>query len=106
RSIRVPLPPPDGELTTINIPRPVLRLAALSSPAVISSFNILHLFAKFLNFSLDRERRIFDRNLSRFSQHRVGFAIEFLQKKVETFADFAINFQRRAKLFDVAAQAR
>src|SRR5581483_2600808 len=63
RSISVPLPPPDGELTTISIPRLALLIASELS-VFVSSFNILHLFTQFLNLSLDRQARVFDRDLS------------------------------------------
>ena len=60
RSIRVPLPPPDGELTTISIPRTLVALELSESCVVVSSFNILHLFTQFLNLGLDGEARVFD----------------------------------------------
>jgi hypothetical protein len=50
----VPLPPPDGELTTKSVP---LDEAGLTGPASCNSFtllDILNLFAKFLHFRLDR----------------------------------------------------
>ena len=61
--MRVPLPPPDGELTTTSIPRPPDADESLESSAFVNSFNILHLFAQFLNLGFDGQARIFDRDL-------------------------------------------
>jgi hypothetical protein len=56
------LPPPDGELTTTNIPRPAVTVDVFNSSVFVSSFNILHLFTQFLNLSFDSEACVFDRD--------------------------------------------
>src|SRR5437870_9949830 len=87
RSIKVPLPPPDGELTTISIPCGAVMAAVFASCVCVSSFNILHLFAKFLNLSLNGQGGIFDGDFGGFRQNRVSLPIEFLEQEIQSLAD-------------------
>src|SRR5215831_5383866 len=75
RSIRVPLPPPEGELTTMSMPRPT---AGAETSVFVSSFDILHLFPEFLNFGFNRQPGVFDGDLSRLREDGVRFTIQFL----------------------------
>ena len=61
RSIKVPLPPPEGELTTMSIPR---RVFGCELSVLVSSFDILHLFPQFLNLGFDHQARVLDSDLS------------------------------------------
>ena len=81
------------------MPRPIVAVCSLGARAVVSSFDILHLFAQFLDLSLDRQRRVLDRNIRRFRKHGVRFAIEFLKQEIQALADFTFSVERRAKLF-------
>ena len=62
----VPLPPPDGELTTKSVPREV---AWLTVPGVSSSFtllDILNLLAKFLDLRFDSQARLLNYKIGGF----------------------------------------
>src|SRR5437870_31358 len=105
RSIKVPLPPPDGELTTISIPCGAVMAAVFASCVCVSSFNILHLFAKFLNLSLNGQGGIFDGDFGGFRQNRVSLPIEFLEQEIQSLANFALFFKSGAELLEMAAQS-
>ena len=62
----VPLPPPDGELTTKSVP---LEAAGLTVRDVSSSFtllDILNLLAEFLDLRLDSQARLLNHEIRRF----------------------------------------
>src|SRR5690242_5724988 len=101
----VPLPPPDGELTTKSVP---LEVAWLTVRDVSSSFtllDILNLFAKFLDLRLDGQARLLDHEVRRFRKGRVRFTIELLQKEIEHLSRFARSIEGFLKLRQVTAQA-
>src|SRR5882672_6664028 len=74
------------------------------------SFDVLYLLAQFFNLRLDFEpepgnRQCLIFHARRFRKHRVRFAMHFLQKKIELFAEFARPIQQFPELLKVAAQA-
>ena len=63
RRIKVPLPPPEGELMTKSMPRSAAAAGDSTDPALNFSLNVLHLFAQLFHFRFDRERGLFDRHV-------------------------------------------
>src|ERR1051325_9868392 len=100
----VPLPPPDGELTTKSVPRAGAWLTVLDVSSSFTLLDILNLFAKFLDLCLDRQARLLNYKIRRFRKRRVGFAIEFLQKEIQHLAGFAGSIECLLKLRQVTAQ--
>src|SRR5215216_6205148 len=101
----VPLPPPDGELTTKSVP---LGEGWLTGPANCNSFtllDILNLFAKFLHFCFDREAGLLNRQVSRFGKCSICLAIELLEQEVEHLSRVAGSIKRFLKLRQVTAQS-
>src|ERR1044072_595951 len=83
----VPLPPPDGELTTKSVP---LGEGWLTGPANCNSFtllDILNLFAKFLHFCFDRQAGLLDGQVRRFGKRCNCLAVELLKQKWRNFAN-------------------
>ena len=100
----MPLPPPDGELTTKSVP---LGEGWLIGPASCNSFtllDILNLFAKFLHFCFDRQTRFLDGEVRRFGKRRICLAVELLEQEVEHFPCVARSIKRFLKLRKVTAQ--
>src|ERR1043165_6031290 len=100
----VPLPPPDGELTTNSVP---LGEGWLPGPANCNSFtllDILNLFAKFLHFCFDREPGLLYRQVRRLGKRCICFAVELLKQEVEHFSRVARSIKRFLKLRKVTAQ--
>src|SRR6185369_13695851 len=100
----VPLPPPDGELTTKSVP---LGVAWFTGPASCSSFtllDILNLLAKFLHFCFDRQTSLLDHEVRRFRKCRVGLAIKLLQEEIEHLSRLARSIECFLKLRQMAAQ--
>src|SRR5580693_1522283 len=67
------------------------------------SFDVLHLFAQFLNLRADFQRQRGDRqsfifDARRFREHRVCFAMHFLQQEIELFAEFTGAVEQFRKL--------
>src|SRR5215213_4777709 len=103
----VPLPPPEGELTTTSIPRPLITSARVAPPACsLSSLDILHLLAQFFDRPLDGEARVFDQQIGRLRKHRVRLAVQLLQEEVEALARLALARERLAELHEVTLQTR
>src|SRR5215217_6318123 len=101
----VPLPPPEGELTTKSVPRGV---AWLTGPASCSSFtllDILNLLAKFLHFGFDRQARLLDYKVCRLRKSGIGFSIKLLKQEVEHLSCLARSIKCLLKLREMAAQS-
>ena len=62
----VPLPPPDGELTTKSVPLEVAVFSVLAVSTSVTLLDILNLLAKFLYFRFDRQSRFLDHQIRRF----------------------------------------
>ena len=62
----VPLPPPDGELTTKSVPLGVAVLSVLAVSTSVTLLDILNLLAKFFDFRLDRQSCLLDYKIRRF----------------------------------------
>jgi len=60
----VPLPPPDGELTTKSVPRVEGVMTCVAVFKSVTLLDILNLFAKFLHLGFDRQSRLFNRQIS------------------------------------------
>src|SRR5579862_4705448 len=74
------------------------------------SFDVLHLFAQFFNLSADFQRQPRDAERFafdpwRFREHRVRFAMHFLEQEIELLAEFAGAIEQLRKLLQVAPQA-
>src|SRR5215217_3277677 len=100
----VPLPPPDGELTTKSVPLDVVWLTGSASRTSFTLLDILNLFAEFFDFCFDGQSRFLDDQIGRFRQGRIRFAIEFLQEKIEHLPGFARRVERLLKLGEMTAQ--
>ncbi len=60
----VPLPPPEGELTTTSIPRPVVTSERVAPPVCsLISLDILHLLAQFFDRSFNEQAGVFDQQV-------------------------------------------
>src|SRR5689334_22092159 len=101
----VPLPPPDGELTTKSVPREAAWLAVLDVSSSFTLLDILNLFAKFLDLRLDRQAGFLNHQVRGLRKRRVGFAIELLQKEIKHLAGFTRSIERLLKLRQVTTQA-
>ena len=62
----VPLPPPDGELTTKSVPLGVVVLSVLAVCTSVTLLDILNLLAKFFDFRLDRQPCLLDHKIRGF----------------------------------------
>ena len=98
----VDFPEPDGP-ETIKHQRSKLLF-------VPRSFDVLHLLAQFFDLRFyfqrqagDGQRFTFDAR--RLRKHGVGFAMHFLQQKIEFLAEFAGTIEQLGELLEVAAQA-
>src|SRR6185369_15407776 len=101
----VPLPPPEGELTTNRVPRGLV--AFLISVAGCSSFtllDILNLLAEFFDLCFDCQSSFLDYQISRLGKRGVRFTVQFLQEKIEHLSGFARRIERFLKLGQVTAQ--
>src|ERR1044071_4013943 len=101
----VPLPPPEGELTTNKVPRGLV--AFVISVAGCSSFtllDILNLLAEFFDLCFDCQPSFLDYQISRLGKRGVRFTVQFLQKKIEHLSRFAWRIERFLKLSKVTAQ--
>src|SRR6185369_15981418 len=100
----VPLPPPDGELTTKSVP---LGDGWLTGPANCNSFtllDILNLFAKLLHFCFDRQAGLLNRQVSRLRKRCICLAVELLEQEVEHLSRITRRLKRFLKLRKVTAQ--
>src|ERR1044072_10041903 len=94
----VPLPPPDGELTTKSVP---LGEGWLTGPANCNSFtllDILNLFAKFLHFCFDRQAGFLDGQVRRLRKRRICLAVKLLEQKLQHLCRLACAITRFLKL--------
>src|ERR1043165_3806924 len=101
----VPLPPPEGELTTNKVPRGLVSFVI--SVAGCSSFtllDILNLLAEFFDLCFDCQPSFLDYQISRLRKGGVCFTVQFLQQKIEHFSRFARGIERFLKLGQVTAQ--
>ena len=57
----VPLPPPDGELTTKSVPRVEELMTSVAVSKSVTLLDILNLFAEFLHLCFDSQSRFLDR---------------------------------------------
>ena len=62
----VPLPPPDGELTTKSVPLAGAWLVVLEVSSSFTLLDILNLFAKFLDLRFDSQARLLNYKIGRF----------------------------------------
>src|ERR1700722_595532 len=74
------------------------------------SFDVLHLFAQFFNLGADFERQRGDGerfafHSRRLGEHRVRFAMHFLEQEIEFLAELAGAVEQFCKLLQVATQA-
>src|SRR5205085_5466547 len=86
-------------------PRQSTTAARSRSPC---SFDVLYLFAQFFDLRLDLQGQSGNRqglafHAGRFGKHGVGFAMHFLQKKIELLAELARTVQQLCELLEVAA---
>ena len=54
------------------------------------SFDVLHLFTDFFQFSLDLNYSVADTGVVALRSHRIGFPIQFLKQEVTAFANFSL----------------
>src|SRR5579872_5278052 len=73
------------------------------------SFDVLHLFTQFFNLGADFQRQRgngerFAFHSRRFREHRVRFAMHFLEQEVELFAELTRSVEQFCELLQMAAQ--
>src|SRR5205085_7394666 len=100
----VPLPPPDGELTTKRVPLGVVVSTGFASGRSFTLLDILNLLAKFFDFRFYRQSRFLDNQVGRFREGGVSFTIEFLQQKIEHLSGLTRSIQCLLKLRKMTAQ--
>src|ERR1700730_1011839 len=90
---------------------PILKAPTQSTPAARSlcpcSFEVLDLLPQFFDLGLDFQRQAGDRqgfvfHAGRLGQHRVRFAMHFLQKKIQLLSQLTCTVQQSFKLLKVA----
>src|ERR1043165_616643 len=101
----VPLPPPEGELTTKRVPRGlvafVIPVAGCSSFTLL---DILNLLAEFFDLCFDCQPSFLDYQISRLGKSGVRFTVQFLQEKVEHLSRFTRGIECFLELSQVTAQ--
>src|SRR5215207_1792578 len=100
----VPLPPPEGELTTNSVPLLDALLSGFGSCSSVTLLDILNLLAKFFDLRFYRQSRLLNREIGGLGKCSVCFAIEFLQKKVEHLPGLTRSVKRLLKLREMAEQ--
>src|SRR5260370_40960754 len=85
------------------------RSTPAAKPLLARSFDVLHLFPQLFDFGFDFQREAGNRqrlalHAGSFGEHGIGFAVHFLEQKIEVFAKFAGIVHQLAKLLQVAAQ--
>src|SRR5689334_14148250 len=101
----VPLPPPEGELTTKRVPRALVAFVmSVTGCTSFTLLDILNLLAEFFDLGLDCQPSFLDYQISRLGKRGVRFTVQFLQEKVEHLSRFARGIERFLKLRQVTAQ--
>src|SRR5687768_18519173 len=90
----VPLPPPEGELTTNSVPLVHALLSGFVTCRSVTLLDILNLLAQFFDLRFYSQSRFLDREICGLGKCGVCFTIEFLQKKVEHLPGLARRIKR------------
>src|SRR5277367_390702 len=92
-------------------PRATTKSLGLRSARVLfrRSFDILYLLSQFFDFRFGFQRdagngQRFGFNAGSLGEHGVGFALHFLEQKIQFLSDFAAAIEQRGELPQVALQ--